>query len=337
MKSIVCTEPGKLIIEERPDPTPPKGWVTLKMKRVGLCGTDFHIFKGLHPFLEYPRVMGHELSGEILETPRNGRFSVGDKVIINPYLSCDNCVSCKKSKSNCCVNLKVLGVHTDGGMCEFLCLPERAIYSARGLTLTEAAMVEFLSIGAHAVSRGQLLAGSRILVIGAGPIGLGVALFASFEEASAVAILDVNMERVVFAENLSDAFSGFVVDDDVDEKLREFTKGDMFDVVFDATGNAQSMEKSLDYTSHGGACVFVSVVKDKIRFSDPFFHAREMKIIGSRNANRIDFENVIDKIHSGKIPSSELNSHNIDLLDLPKQLPTWIENGTGLVKAIAHL
>ena len=111
----------------------------------------------------------------------------------------------------------------------------------------------------------------------------------------------------------------------------------MFDVVFDATGNAQSMEKSLDYTAHGGACVFVSVVKDIIKFSDPFFHAREMQIIGSRNATRVDFENVIDKIHSEKIPSSELNSHNIDLFDLPKQLPTWIEDGSGLVKAIAHL
>ena len=102
MKSIVCTEPGNLIIEERSDPTPPKGWVTLKMKRIGLCGTDFHIFKGLHPFLEYPRVMGHELSGEILETPKKSQFSVGDRVIINPYLSCGNCVSCKKNKSNCC-------------------------------------------------------------------------------------------------------------------------------------------------------------------------------------------------------------------------------------------
>ena len=147
-------------------------------------GTDFHIFEGSHPYLEYPRVLGHELSGEVLEAPKGSVLQAGQIVVVNPYVSCGVCIACRNGKPNCCVRIAVLGVHRDGGMCERISVPDRNLYPAGSLTFDEAASVEFLAIGAHAVARAGLGEGASTLVIGAGPIGLGAALFASASRAA---------------------------------------------------------------------------------------------------------------------------------------------------------
>jgi threonine dehydrogenase-like Zn-dependent dehydrogenase len=154
------------------------GEVLVRISRIGICGTDYHIFEGLHPYLQYPRVMGHELSAEVLEAGPDSAFQPGEPVIIIPYLFCGTCIACRKGKTNCCKTLQCLGVHCDGGMCERISLPEANIFPAGGLSLDEAAMVEFLAIGAHAVRRSRVQGGDRALVVGAGPIGIGTALFA---------------------------------------------------------------------------------------------------------------------------------------------------------------
>jgi threonine dehydrogenase-like Zn-dependent dehydrogenase len=153
MKAVVCQEPYNLTIEERPAPMAAPGEVIVRVRRVGLCGTDYHIYAGRHPFLAYPRVMGHELSGEVEHVSDMSPFHVGQQVAINPYLTCGTCIACRKDKPNACVNIRVLGVHTDGGMAELLAVPESALLDATGLTLDQAAMIEFLAIGAHALPR----------------------------------------------------------------------------------------------------------------------------------------------------------------------------------------
>ena len=163
--------------------------VLLAIRRIGICGTDFHILEGLHPFLQYPRIMGHELSAEVLEARPGSGFAPGDPVIVLPYLSCGTCVACRKGKTNCCTTLACLGVHCDGGMAERIVLPEKNLLPAEGLSLDEAAMVEFLAIGAHAVRRSRLTPGDRALVVGAGPIGIGTALFAQIAGAE-VTLMD---------------------------------------------------------------------------------------------------------------------------------------------------
>jgi 2-desacetyl-2-hydroxyethyl bacteriochlorophyllide A dehydrogenase len=333
MLSVVCVKPGELVLEERAEPSLVPGVVKVRIRRVGICGTDYHIYEGSHPFLTYPRVMGHEISGEIAEVNPGAQFSVGDRVIINPYLPCGTCIACRKNKPNCCVNVSVLGVHTDGGMCEYLNVPEAQLYAANDLSLTQAAMVEFLSIGAHAVRRGEIQASDRVLVIGAGPIGLGAAIFAQIAGAT-VAILDVNEARVKQAAALVKNAVAYQLDSQVEKKLSDFTQGDMFDVVLDATGNARAMETSIRYVAYGGSCVYISVVKDKICFDDPYFHAREMRLIGSRNATKMDFEHVIDSIKKGLIPMDQLNSHTADLAELPEKIPEWINNPSHLIKAV---
>ncbi len=179
MKAVVCRAPGDLQFTDVPRPgSPPPGWALLSVSHVGICGTDYHIFEGKHPFLQYPRIMGHEVSGRVAAVGEGVTLAVGEPVVVNPYLSCGTCIACRNGKPNCCMAIQVLGVHRDGAMCEEILVPAGNLYPAGELSLEAAATVEFLAIGAHAVRRSLAGPGTRSLVIGAGPIGLGAAIFA---------------------------------------------------------------------------------------------------------------------------------------------------------------
>jgi 2-desacetyl-2-hydroxyethyl bacteriochlorophyllide A dehydrogenase len=334
MKAIVCDRPFSLQIEERPLPLREAGEVMIRIRRVGLCGTDYHIFSGNQPFLTYPRIMGHELAGEVAEANEGSTLRVGQLVTINPYIPCGQCVACRKSKPNCCVSIKVLGVHVDGGMTEFICVPAAAVIAVDGLTPDQAAMVEFLSVGAHAVRRGQTTQGDRALVVGAGPIGVGVALFCQFAGAE-VTLIDTSAERLDYARDRVGIDHVAQLGDGLEDVLKARTDGEFFDVVFDATGNGKAIEKGFSYVAHGGRYVLVSVVKDMISFSDPEFHKRETTLLGSRNATREDFEYVIEKLLSGAIPSEILQTHNFDLMDTPTMIKDLMANQGSVLKAIA--
>lgn len=333
MTAVICNKPGELIVGDMVRPEYNESLVRVRVQRVGVCGTDFHIYKGLHPFLNYPRVLGHELSGEVAAAPASSSLSVGDRVIVNPYLHCGNCIACRKGKENCCAAVKVLGVHVDGGMCGVVDVPETAVYPARELSLTDASMVEFLSIGAHAVKRGTVSAIDKVLVVGAGPIGLGVGIFSALTGAS-VTFLDANSSRVSKAVVLVPGSKGLATSDELDAEIQRITDGNLFDVVIDATGNQAAMQRSLDFVAHGGRCVYVSVVDDNITFSDPAFHAKEITLLGSRNATRNDFMYVMQCIRDGSIPVGDLNTHQCELIDVPQRIPEWMAQTDSLIKAI---
>lgn len=334
MKSVQCIAPGELEFANRPAlGRPPEGWALIDVAHVGICGTDYHIFEGKHPFLAYPRIMGHEVSGTIVEINGPAALRVGQDVIVNPYLSCGKCVACRQGKPNCCVSIEVLGVHRDGAMSEQLLVPVENLFPADGLSLAEAATVEFLAVGAHAVRRSMAVGGQRALVIGAGPIGLGTALFARIAKQH-VTVMDVSAERLAFASRQL----GFLVIDasqgQVSEKVSERTVGAGFDVVYDATGNSASMQAAFAYVAHGGVMVLVSVVQDDITFSDPEFHKREMMLIGSRNATRADFQHVATSIRTGAIPIDQLITHRTTLRDSPRDIARWAHQKSGLIKAM---
>ncbi len=178
MLSVICESPGVLRSEQRDTPLRGAGEVLLRVSRVGICGTDLHIFTGNQPYLSYPRVMGHELSGIVVEAEPQTKLAAGDAVYVMPYLSCGQCVACRQGKTNCCVNIKVLGVHRDGALAEYLSVPAQFVHKADGVTLDQAAMLEFLAIGAHAVCRADVQPKERVLVVGAGPIGMAAMIFA---------------------------------------------------------------------------------------------------------------------------------------------------------------
>ena len=337
MKAVVCRSPGDLVLEDRAAPgAPPAGWALVAVSHIGICGTDYHIFEGKHPFLAYPRIMGHEVSGTVIEAGEGVDLSVGEPVIINPYLACGKCIACRQGKPNCCVRIEVLGVHRDGAMAEQILVPAENLYPANGLSLADAAAVEFLAIGAHAVRRARAKPGARTLVIGAGPIGLGTAIFARIAGLD-VSLLDMSSERLDFAKSELGFATLDASQKTAAELVRDATGGEGFDVVFDATGNTQSVQSAFAHVAHGGTLVLVSVVKDDIVFSDPEFHKREMTLVGSRNALKADFDHVAASIRNGAVPLAKLVTHRTTLAGTPHDLARWAHEKSGLIKAVIEV
>src|SRR4051812_10971887 len=189
LKTIVCEQPDHFLLKETEWPTVQAGQALVKIRRIGICGTDLHAYKGRQPFFSYPRILGHELSGEILEIGANeSGLQAGDPVVIIPYQHCGSCIACRSGKTNCCTKLDLIGVHSDGGMREVIAHPASLLLKAEGISLEQAAIVECLSIGAHAVRRAELKPQETVLIIGSGPIGLGVMKFAKLAGARVIAM-----------------------------------------------------------------------------------------------------------------------------------------------------
>jgi threonine dehydrogenase-like Zn-dependent dehydrogenase len=330
--TVVCVEPGLLKTEDRPAPVRADGEVLLRVRRVGVCGTDLHIFAGRQPYLEYPRVMGHELSGTVEAAPPGSRLAAGDVVYVMPYLSCGHCVACRAGRTNCCTRLQVLGVHRDGAFAEYLSVPEPFVHRAEGVSLDQAAMVEFLAIGAHAVRRARVGAGQRVLVVGAGPIGMGAMIFSRLQGATVTA-LDPRTDRLAFCAQRLGVDACVTLGAGDGERLAALSSDEFFDVVFDATGQAAAMERGFGFVAHGGTYVLISVVQADITFNDPEFHKRETTLLGSRNATAEDFETVLRAMREDLIPPG-LDTHRMALADVPDRFPGLLSPSAGVVKAI---
>lgn len=333
MKAISCAAPGQLALIDIPTPELKPGWVRVSIKHIGICGTDYHIFEGTHPFLEYPRIMGHELSGTVADANGAEGLEDGDPVVINPYLPCYTCPACLEGKTNCCETLKVIGVHSDGGMAEEIVMPAVNLYPATGLSLRDAAMVEFLAIGAHAVRRSELKADSRVLVVGSGPIGLGVAYFAKIAGGD-VTVVDAAPDKIEATHALG--FRTFGVGD-LDGNEFKATRKTGFDAVFDATGSIRAMNASMHHARHGGSYTLVGVIKGDLVWPDPEVHRRELTIRASRNATKADFDHVMESIRKGLVPTEKLATHSTSFDRVPVDMPHWTHNREGLIKAIINL
>ena len=221
-------------------------------------------------------------------------------------------------------------------MADYVCVPEGNVAAADGVTLDQAAMVEFLAIGAHAVRRANPREGVRVLVVGAGPIGVGCMIFAKLHGGSVTA-LDVRQDRLDFCRKVLRVNHTVAAGADTLEALSQLTDGDFFDIVIDATGKASAMTAGFDYVAHGGAYVLVSVVLDTISFADPKFHARETSLLGSRNATREDFLEVFRAMREELVPTDALATHRASLEESPARFPEWIRPETGVIKALIEM
>lgn len=335
MLTVICESPRNLQALQRPRPERAPGEVLLRVMRVGVCGTDLHIFTGNQPYLAYPRVMGHELSGVVEEADADSGLVAGDPVYVMPYLSCGDCIACRQGRPNCCVRIQVLGVHRDGAFTEYLSVPQRFVGKASGISLDQAAMLEFLAIGAHAVRRGEVAAGQRVLVVGAGPIGLAAMIFAKLRGATVTAI-DGRQDRLDFALGHVGVAAAVKLGEGDEARLAQLTEGEFFDVVFDATGNPQAMERGFRFIAHGGRYVLVSIVQGDIRFSDPEFHKREATLLSSRNATTEDFETVMKAMREGLVPDAALATHRLSLAEVPAGFSRLLDPAEGVIKAIVE-
>ena len=338
MKGIICEEVGKFVFrEDLPEPELQDGEAIVSIRRIGICGTDLHAYRGNQPYFTYPRVLGHELSGIIERIGDNPQgLRTGDQVSVIPYLHCGECRACLSGKTNCCQKMRVFGVHLDGGMRERVSLPVGNLLKTDGLTLDQAAMLEPLAIGAHAVRRSGVGAEDQVLVIGAGPIGLGVMAMARYAGAKVIA-MDVNDERLAFCKGWAQAEHTVSALQEPKEQLSALTDGNFLPHVIDSTGNISSMEGAFGLVGHGGTLTYVGLVKGNITFSDPDFHAREMTVQGSRNATREDFERVISAIRDGYIDVDRYISHRSPFGEMIGQFESWLNPESKVIKALVEL
>jgi 2-desacetyl-2-hydroxyethyl bacteriochlorophyllide A dehydrogenase len=336
MRVLLCDEPGRLRVVERPEPVPAEGEVLVRVRRVGICGTDFHIFQGHHPFLEYPRVMGHELSGTVEYAPDGSGLRAGQNVYIVPYISCGHCVACRKGITNACQNIRVLGVHMDGGMAELISVPAKYAVAVGDTPLDDAAMIEFLAIGAHGVKRGGITSADRVLVVGSGPIGMSAVIFAKARGAH-VTVMDVREDRLAFTRDKLGADALLMANAEAEQIAGAATGGEFFDVVIDCTGNQAAMQRGFGFVGHGGRYVLVSVVRQDITFSDPEFHKRETTLFASRNAQPDDFAEVVRQMQAGRVPTEALRTHRGPLSAGPELFHDWLRPDAGVIKAILEI
>ena len=339
MKTVRLEAPGALALLETDAATEPlQGEALVRVRRVGVCGTDIHAFGGRQPFFTYPRVLGHELGVEVVSVgPGVGNVKPGDRCSVEPYINCQKCIACRRGKPNCCTELRVLGVHVDGGMREEFAVPARKLHPSAALSLDQLALVETLAIGCHAVERAGLERGECALVIGAGPIGLSVMQFAA-EAGVQVIAMDVNAGRLDFCRKaLGVPHAVNAADGPALESLLRITGGDLPTAVFDATGSPKSMTEAFHFPAHGGKLVLVGLFQGDVTFNDPNFHRRELTLMASRNALPGDFTRIIALIGSGRVDTAPWITHRATLSEVPGQFPSWARPETGVIKAMIEV
>lgn len=336
MKALVCKEPGIFEYHDLAEPVLESGFSLLSVKRVGVCGTDIHAFAGNQPFFEYPRILGHELACTILETT-DTQFEIGESVTLIPYFNCGDCVACNQGKGNCCTRIKVFGVHIDGGMRQRIAVPNEYIIKAAGLDLDALALVEPLSIGQHAVKRAGLQQGEFALVVGVGPIGLGLMEMARLAGAQVIA-MDLNEARLTICEQR------FGIEhcinpakEDPFERLKAITNGNMPTVVFDASGSLKAINQAFQFLAHTGRYVMVGLQKEYISFSHPEFHKREATLMSSRNASKQDFAQVISYLQSGQVKPAHYITHRFDFEGIAENFHQISIPENACIKAIIEL
>jgi threonine dehydrogenase-like Zn-dependent dehydrogenase len=331
MLQIVLEKPGAFAAREIPAPVP-AGSALVRVHRIGVCGTDLHAFRGRQPFFHYPRVLGHELGVEVIDPgAAPGDLAAGDRCAVEPYLNCGRCSACRQGKINCCSELKVLGVHIDGGMAPLLAIPAAKLHRSRKLSYDQLALAEMLGIGAHAVERGAATPADFVVVLGAGPIGLSVIQFVQ-AVGSNLAVVDLNPARLEFCRGLGVKHL-LAPGPDLPERLRALG-GDLPSLVFDATGNAQSMAGAFTLPAQGGRIVFVGLCQGPIAFDDPNFHRRELTLLASRNAPSATFGRVLAAI--GQVDTAPWVTHRFALADTPVRFPEIAADPT-VIKAMIEV
>lgn len=337
MKVVYVEEPGKIEIREKEMPTLKKGEALLKIKYCGICGADVATFTGNQPFTTYPRIPGHEFSAEIVQIEENDRgLKVGDIVTANPYFNCGHCYSCERGIVNACTDNQTMGVQRDGSFAEYVAMPIERIYPGKGLSAKTLALIEPFSIGYHAVSRGHVKPGHKVLVIGAGAIGIFAAVSAKLKGAE-VYISDVFEKRL---ENALKFGVDGIIDvskEDLLERTKEITNGNGFDICIEAVGQSATFLNCIDAAAFGADIILIGNGKKETTFNHSILLKKELNVYGSRNALKKDFLELIDLISSGKINVDHIVSDIFDKEDAIKGFDALVHNDGSRFKVLIKM
>lgn len=325
MKTFHIESAGKTGFGEAPQPVPGAGEVLLKIKRVGYCGSDLNTFRGLNPMVTYPRIPGHELSGEIAAMGADvpATLQPGMQVTVLPYTACGHCSACKAGRANACRNNQTLGVQRDGALAEYLAIPWEKVIVAPKLSELELALVEPLSVGFHAVDRGQVAQAEIVVVFGCGMIGLGAIASAGLERGACVIAVDIDDAKLALARKCGATHTVNNATENVEEAVARLTGGEGADVVIEAIGLPQTYQAALKLAVFAGRVVYIGYAKAPVEYETKYFVMKEIDIRGSRNATKRDFERVIVVLESGRYPAAETVTHTVSFAQAGKALAQW--------------
>jgi alcohol dehydrogenase len=336
MKAIQLNAPKEFEIVDIDSPgDPAPGQAIVKTHRMGICGTDYSCYLGKFPFFDYPRIPGHELGVEVIAVGDGvTNVKVGDRCSVEPYMNCGECFACRQGSTNCCSKLQVIGVMTDGGLCEQFTVRADKLHPSEKLSYEQLALVETLAIGCHASNRGAAQPGQHALVIGAGPIGLSALEFVRLTGAT-VTVMDMVQSRLDFCktnygiENLIQFGSG-----DEHEQMQKMTNGDMYSVIIDATGNKHSMVAAIGNLAPTGRLVYVGITTEDLVFPHPKMHRPEASLMASRNAMPEDFTRIIGLIEDGTINTDPWITHRTSFDSVIDEFETFTKPESGVLKAV---
>ncbi len=327
----------RIDIDEPSQPGP--GQALVKTHRMGVCGTDISCYLGKFPFFDFPRIPGHELGVEVVAVGDSAsNIKPGDRCSIEPYMNCGDCYPCRRGAINCCQNLKVIGVMTDGGLCDSFLVRADKLHPSTKLSFDQLALVETLAIGCHANDRGTPQGGDHALIIGMGPIGLATLEFARLTDAT-ISVMDMNPARLEFVRENYGIENTVLFKGDGSEvdRMREITAGDMYQVITDATGNKYSMSGALQYIAPTGSLVYVGITTEEVSFAHPVMHRPEASIVASRNALPPDFTRIIRLIEDGTINTGPWITHRTSFDGVLDDFESFTKPETGVIKAIIEV
>ncbi len=308
MKTVYIREPFSIGVTETEMPVPGEGEALLQVMYCGVCGADVASFTGNQPFTTYPRIPGHEFSARIVSIPANDRgLKAGDLVTANPYFNCGSCYSCRRGLVNCCTDNQTMGVQRDGSFREYIVMPVERIYDGKGLTAKQLAMVEPFTIGYHALHRAKLKKGDRVLIVGAGPIGL-FALVAAKAQGVKVYVADILQGRLEKALRFGADGVINTKTSDILAETAKITDGDGFDVCVEACGQDVTFLNCIDCAAFGANIILIGNGKRETTFLHSILLKKELNVFGSRNSLPADFKAVIDLIASGQVPVDDMVS-----------------------------
>lgn len=337
MKAFLIKEPGKTCIEDILEPEPVEGEVVLRVRRVGLCGSDLNSYRGRNPLVQYPRIPGHELSATIVQTSPGvpSEFQPGINVTVYPYTQCGSCPSCRNQRPNACRSNQTLGVQRNGALTEYLAIHWQKLYPSNLLSLEQLALVEPLSVGFHAAARGRVSSGETVLVLGCGAIGLGAIAGVIFRKGSVIAA-DIDDRKLAIAAKVGAARTINSARESLHQQLLEWTRGDGPDVVIEAIGLPETFRSAVEEVAFTGRVVYIGYAKIPVEYETRLFVQKEIDILGSRNALH-DFPDVIAMLENGSFPVNEVVTHTVDLFETGKALSAWDRTPSDVTKILINL
>jgi 2-desacetyl-2-hydroxyethyl bacteriochlorophyllide A dehydrogenase len=338
MKSLFITAPGSTEIREVARPEPGRGEVRVRVNFLGFCGSDLNTFRGFNPLVSYPRVPGHELAGVIdaVGPDVGAEFAPGTQVLVVPYTNCGACSSCRKGRPNACRNNQTLGVQRDGALTEEIVVPATKLLTSRRLSLRDMVLVEPLSVGWHAASRGRAAAGETVVVFGCGMVGLGAIAGASAAGARVVAV-DVDDGKLAIGRRAGAAETINSKIENLHDRLQALTEDHGPDLLIEGVGLPETFRACVDEACFAGRVVYVGYAKEPVEYATKNFVMKEIDIMGSRNATADDFRGVIAYLEAGRFPVDAVVTHVVPFADAGAALAMWAKNPGAVTKIVVEL